>query len=205
MSLENKESKVKKWMETIKKFLFRGFFLFCILLYLYHHYIYYLIPYNPLVELTTDPPISCDFRLEGPRGTVYSGSNDNLKDHPLIFKYFCDLKIIPLKEEFHWDEIHGHESDYFYSYHFYFGHPTYSYVFIKEIWLDDLAIFYISSDIPRFKDGYYKMIDGKFDYQYINKLITSKQSIPIKELIDDRINEFFFFIRDIHRPSIAIT
>ena len=47
------------------------------------------------------------------------------------------------------------------------------YIYISEIYLDDLTIVSIRSNIPKFRNGYYKIIDSKFDYEYINDLITN--------------------------------
>ncbi len=49
-------------------------------------------------------------------------------------------------------------------------------IFINEIYLDNLTILSIRSDRQRFKNGYYKIIDGKFDYKHINDLIANSKN-----------------------------
>ncbi|RKD20889.1 hypothetical protein SAMN02745883_01634 [Caminicella sporogenes DSM 14501] len=156
----------------MKKFKYSALVLIFFLLsfYLYENYIYYKIPYNPLVEFST-VPIGCKFDINSSKDTVSSKINHNLDDNALVFEYFRNLKLIPLKEKKHKDEIYNHEIDIYYSYVFEFGPPNHYFLIINEIWLDNLTILYISSKKPGFRRGYYKIIDSKFNYKYVNNLI----------------------------------
>lgn len=156
------------------KYLFSIFVLFYLLTNFYQNYIYYKIPYNPLTEFATDNPPSFHFSENHPNDTISKSSHD-LNTNTLIFKYFSDLNLIPLKEKAHWNEIYKHEKDIYFSGMFEFTSPSHSKVFINEIWLDNLTILSIRSDKPGFHNGYYKIIGSKFDYKYINDLITNSQ------------------------------
>ncbi|MBB6218871.1 hypothetical protein HNQ80_005046 [Anaerosolibacter carboniphilus] len=158
------------------KYLF-SVLLFVLLIYFYQNHIYYLIPYNPL-KGTADNPYSCHFDLNYSDGVLTKVSH-NLNSNTLIFKYFSDLNLIPLKKAANKEEIFEHKNDIHFSYRFRFGPPTspkYYYIFINEIWLDNLSILSIRSNKPGFHNGYYKIIDSKFDYKYVNDLITNSQN-----------------------------
>ncbi|RKD31184.1 hypothetical protein BET03_03390 [Thermohalobacter berrensis] len=158
------------------KYLFTVLILSVLLVNLYQNYIYYLIPYNPLEDIT-DNPYSCHFTLNYSNGGITNASY-NLNTNTLIFKYFSDLNLIPLKEETNKEEIFEHESDINFSYRFRFRPPkpsTHYYITIDEIWLDNLSVLFIRSNKPGFHDGYYKIIDSKFDYKYVNDLINTSQ------------------------------
>lgn len=58
---------------------------------------------------------------------------------------------------------------------FKFDKPTNFKVFINEIYLDNLTVLSIRSNKPGFNNGYYKIMNNKFDYKYINELITNSQ------------------------------
>ncbi|WP_202709969.1 hypothetical protein [Sporosalibacterium faouarense] len=73
------------------------------------------------------------------------------------------------------DEIYKHENDIYYSGMFQFDIPSSFEVYINEIYLDDLTIISIRLNKPGFNNGYYKILDNKFDYEYINKLIIDYQ------------------------------
>ena len=66
---------------------------------IYKNYIFYKIPYNPLVQLSTNSPTSFYFDLNTPDGETLSKSSHKLEDTALIFKYFNELHLIPLKEK----------------------------------------------------------------------------------------------------------
>jgi hypothetical protein len=52
-----------------------------------------------------------------------------------------------------------------------FGFSEEENLFIKEIYLEDLTVIYISSRKYNFPTGYYKITDSKFDYKYIENLL----------------------------------
>lgn len=143
--------------------------------YLYQNHIYYKIPYNPL-DVITDTPYSCHFTLDYSNGEWSTKASRNLNNNALIFKYFSDLNLTPLKIESNKEEIFEHKNGINFSYRFRLGPPTYYYIVIDEIWLDNLSILHIRSSKPRSHNGYYKIIDSKFDYKYVNNLITNSQS-----------------------------
>ncbi len=157
-------------------------YLLCILLfvslliYFYLNYIYYLIPYNPLNNIG-DNPYSCHFDLNNSDGVSTTKASDNLNNNTLIFKYFSDLNLKPLKKSTNTnrEEIFEHKNDINFSYRFRFDPPTYYYIYINEIWLDNLSVLSIRSNKPGLHNGYYKIIDSKFDYKYVNDLITLSQ------------------------------
>lgn len=141
-------------------------------MYFYQNYIYYLIPYNPL-DVITDNPHSCHFSLHYSKGGSTKASY-NLDNNTLIFKYFSDLDLIPLKEETNKELIYEHETDLHFSYRFRFNPSTSSTnyrVIIDEIWLDNLSVLFIRSNKPGFHNGYYKIRDSRFDFRYVNDLI----------------------------------
>jgi hypothetical protein len=140
-------------------------------MYFYKNYIYYKIPYNPLVKLLKDAPSSC-YVTESHLNNEMDKSSHNLDHNTLIFKYFRGLNLIPLKEKTNFNEIYKHNTDIRFSYMLKFGPPSYSEVFISEIWLDNLTILSIRSDVPGFRTGYYKILG---DYKYVNDLITDSQ------------------------------
>ena len=157
------------------KYVFIALILLFVLTYIYQNYIYYKIPYNPLVELNSDTPSGFHFKENHHNDTINKSSHDK-NINTLILKYFSDLNLVPLKEKSNRDEIYNHEKDIYYSGMFEFDTtPNYN-VFINEIYLDNLTVLRISSFRPGFKDGYYKIINTKFDYEYINNLITKSQN-----------------------------
>jgi len=155
------------------KYLFIALIFSVLLVYLYQNHIYYLIPHNPLDELATDTLATCYLRVNGD----IEKRSQNLNNNALIFKYLSDLNLIPvnLKNKTHRDEIFKHDYNNYYSYGLKFGSPTY-YVHINEIWLDNPTFMYIGSSRPSFRSGYYKIIDSKFDYMYVNKLINDSEN-----------------------------
>ncbi|MBU5675906.1 hypothetical protein KQI88_05720 [Alkaliphilus sp. MSJ-5] len=161
------------------KYIFIALILLFLATFIYQHYIYYKIPYNPLVELDSDTLNGFHFSENHPHpNDTIKKSTHNLNTTTRIFEYFSDLNLVPLKEKSNWDEIHNH-GDIYYSGMFEFETSPTRYgteVHINEIWLDNLTILWISSPRPKFKDGYYKIIDDKFDYEYINDLITNSQN-----------------------------
>lgn len=159
-------------LKKVKCLFFLVISLFCSLS-IYKNYIFYKIPYNPLVQLSTNSPTSFYFDLNTPDGETLSKSSHKLEDTALIFKYFNELHLIPLKEKKHREEIHGDLASSYYSCGFKFNDLKQNFIFINEIYLDDLTILSIRSDIPKIKNGYYKIIDSKFDYKYINSILNN--------------------------------
>lgn len=157
------------------KFIFIVLILFSLSIYFYQNFIYYKIPYNPLGRFVKDTPSGCDFQ-ECHSNNMIDKFSHNLDNNALIFKYFSSLKLIPLKEKTNLKEIYKHNTDIYFSYTFNLGPPSYNYVYISEIWLDNLSTLSIRSDSPGFHNGYYKILNSKFDYKYVNGLITNFQN-----------------------------
>lgn len=151
-----------------KKYILAILLLLSILPNIYQNYIYYKIPTNPLMEINEDNLVKCYFTDDSSDLSI-DKSIDNVKNNTLIFEYFCSLKLVPLNEKRNKDEIYKHLNSTFFSYGFNFENPSY-YIFINEIWLDNLTILSIRSNKLNFKEGYYKIIDTEFDYNYINGL-----------------------------------
>ncbi|MCC5909361.1 MAG: hypothetical protein JJT76_02860 [Clostridiaceae bacterium] len=162
------------------KYVFIGLILLILATFIYQNYIYYKIPYNPLGELNyPDTPTGFHFSENNRKlNETISKSTHNLDTTAYIFEYFSDLNLMPLKSRLKWDEIHN-DGDIYYSGMFQFitSPPTNgAQIHISEIYLDNLTIIRISSPRRKFKDGYYKIIDDKFDYEYINELITNSEN-----------------------------
>ena len=158
-------------LKKFKYLFFLVILLFCSLS-IYKNYFFYKIPYNPLVQLSTNTPTSFYFDLNTPDGETLSKSSHKLEDTDLIFKYFTELHLIPLKEDKHKEEIHGDLTTSYYSCGFKFNDLKQDFIFINEIYLDNLTIISIRSDIPKIKNGYYKIIDSEFNYKYINSILS---------------------------------
>ncbi|SKC85440.1 hypothetical protein [Maledivibacter halophilus] len=143
-----------------------------LLVYFYENHIYYLIPYNPLDELDSDTLVTCYVRVNGDSKIKSHNPNNNA----LIFKYLRNLNLRPLnlnKKE-NRDKFLKHNYNTYYSYKLEFGPPTY-YVHIDDIWLDNPTFVYIGSSKLGFRNGYYKIIDSKLDYMYVNELINDSK------------------------------
>lgn len=130
------------------------------------------MPYNPLTEISEDIE-GCYFK-EYHSNYMVSETSHNSNINDLIFEYFRNLKLIPLKRGN--EEIYKHETDIYFSYTFKLdSSPNYS-IFISEIWLDNLTVISIRSNKPGFRPGYYKISDSKFDYTYVNDLIINSEN-----------------------------
>lgn len=155
------------------KYLFIVLILFLLSTSLYENYIFYKIPYNPFIEFATDTLGSFYFSENHPDNVV-SKSSHNSNTNEYIFKYFSDLKLIPLKEDENREEIYEHKKNIYFSGMFRIDSPPYGNIHINEIYLDNLTILRISSDRLGFKDGYYRIKGDKFDYKYIKDLMSKE-------------------------------
>lgn len=156
------------------KYIFVVLILISLSVHFYQNYIYYKLPYNPLAELDSDPPISCYFTEYRSDSDIIRSSHD-LNTNNLVFNYFRDLNLIPLKKHANRDEIFEHTDDTYFSYMLQFGQSKNYRIFIDEIWPDNLTILNIRSNKRYFPDGYYKIVDSKFDYTYVNDLIINSE------------------------------
>jgi hypothetical protein len=158
----------------IFKYLFIALIVFIILIFLYKNYIYYLIPYNPFVEFSEDELKT--FRFEEynsfePSESVHMKSN-NLENNKLIFQYFRNLKLKPVRSNIIEEGLNG---NIVYSMSFTFGAPSYGRIFINDLFLEEPSFFRISFSDNRLKnkEGYYQIIDSEFDLNYIKTLINN--------------------------------
>lgn len=125
-------------------------------------------PYNPFIEFSAETPEDFVFKKVYPNNEIHK-STDNSNTAKLIFEYLSSLELIPLKETM--NDFQYHESNIFFLDRLRFGAPSYNTIYINDIYVDDLTILYINANRPGFKDGYYKIMDDKFDYEYINNLL----------------------------------
>ncbi|MGL5752446.1 MAG: hypothetical protein ACRCXT_18060 [Paraclostridium sp.] len=103
-------------------------------------------------------------RIGGSDSDVFY-SNDNLEIGLEILKYLKNLKLKPMKnEDIDFDKID-------YSYRFQLSSPRYDSI-IVFVSSEDVSKVYISTQMLGSKNSHYKVIDGEFDYVYINKLIS---------------------------------
>lgn len=144
--------------------------------------------YNPFVDFTTDTPVAFHFTENHPDAQITKSSRD-LNTTALILEYFNDLDLVPIE----WDDIPESKEDIYFSGMFTFGESIQEYVHINEIFLDELSYLRISSDRPKFKDGYYRIIDDEFDYKYIDGLISNsikEKPLTIAASNEDRISSY---------------
>lgn len=154
------------------KYLFIIAILLLLSICLYKNYIYYKLPYNPISHYATT---SNGFHITK---NLTDGTGITLKTHDLntcnlIFKYFSGLKLVPLKDKLALDSINKQKNRAYFSCTF--GFNELNYLFVNEIYLNNLNVIYISSNKPGFNRGYYKIIDSKFNYNYVNRLITNSK------------------------------
>lgn len=145
--------------------------LVCILLspFLYKYFLYYKIPNNPLVKLSSDA-VSCSFtEIKYDPEEYKHHFNYHSLDCSVIFNYLKDLKLKPLKNEDYSSVYDIIKPDYYYSIKL--SEPDWKYDLNIKLWLKDLSVIYINCNKPGFKSGFYKLIDSEFDYKYLNDLI----------------------------------
>ncbi|WP_371069445.1 hypothetical protein [Sediminibacillus sp. JSM 1682029] len=142
--------------------------------YLYQHFIYYMIPFNPLEEYATESPV--DFHLTH---NLSDGEEINAKTHDqktcdLILEYLGNLELKPLKDKDARNALAKKENE---------GYITGMLkldqsreIFISDLFINDPDVLHISSSIAGFKgEGYYKIVDSTFDYDYIMELIGNEE------------------------------
>lgn len=144
----------------------------------YRNYVYYLIPYNPLKEYYNTTPYSVNYILytdENPSGYhINTDQNNTEYNDEIIFEYFRNLKLVPLsRNEFKMERSLVESTDrVWYSFEF----EDYGTLYINDIFLDNLSVIRISGDnIPQYHEGYFKIVDGEVDYNYISKLIKGEK------------------------------
>lgn len=151
------------------KYLISVIILVLLYIYLYQNYIYYKISYNPISEYSAEDLSSFHITKNLSNGGEESVSSSDSNICDLILKYFSELKLQPLKEKAAWNEYFKQENSAYFTGMLSFNQSDK--VYISDILSDNLTILRISSNIPGFKEGYYKIIDAEFDYDYIYNLI----------------------------------
>ncbi len=141
-------------------------------LYIYHNYVYYKIPYNPIAEYSTETLSSFHITENLSNGEEITAKSNELNTCNKILKYFSELKLLPLKDKTAWNENFSQENSTYFTGMLSFS-QSYK-VYISDIVLDNLTILHISSNIPGFREGYYKIIGSKFEYNYIYDLISNQ-------------------------------
>jgi len=159
----------------MKKYVHLIFLLVLILLsvYIYQNYVFYKIPYNPIAEYSVENLSSFYITKNLSNGEGITIKSNDLDTCNKILKYFRELKLIPLKNKTASNENFTEEDSIFFTGMLTFGQSDK--VYISDLMLDNLTILYISSSISDFHDGYYKIIDSKFDYNYIFDLIAQAE------------------------------
>ncbi|MEK5391440.1 hypothetical protein NSQ59_13830 [Margalitia sp. FSL K6-0131] len=145
-------------------------------LYLYQNYIYYKIPFNPIKEYASESLVDFHITKNLPNGEPVNGKCHESKTLGLVLEYFSNLKLIPLKDN---DKLTLSPNK---------GNGTYltgmlefkqsTKIFISDIYIDNPTVLYIGSTTDGFKGkGYYKIVDSKFDYDYIFDLIGDNETV----------------------------
>lgn len=158
----------------MKSYKYLIFLLILVLLsvYIYHNYVYYKIPYNPIAEYSAEALSSFHITKNLSNGEGITAKSNDLNTCKKILKYFSGLKLLPLKDEIAWSENFSQENSTYFT-----GMLSFSQshkVYISDIVLDNLTILRISSNVPGFHEGYYKIIGSKFEYNYIYDLIGNQ-------------------------------
>lgn len=175
---------IKKILKNLLKIIIIAFVVIMSLRLIYVEYVFYLIPYNPIEDYYDDVPIyNIYYSFEDENSIEYSYSystkRENTKcNNEIIFDYFKDLELIPLTNKKYMKQIvptieNGDRIEYMFSFKIKDG-INYKTLHVNHIFLDNLSVIRITSDIPSFNDGYYRIIDDEFDYDYVNKLIKGE-------------------------------
>lgn len=137
--------------------------------YLYQNYIYYRIPHNPIAKYSSKDPISFSIEKIFPNGeSSIIFTKKNSKYNKKILEYFSNLELIPMKNKTVYNMNISVEQIYFIGFlEFDFS----KYIIVKDIFIENLNIIYISSNIDGLNSGYYKIINSEFDYEFIYKQI----------------------------------
>ncbi|MFJ7973739.1 hypothetical protein [Psychrobacillus sp. NPDC096389] len=143
-------------------------------IYLYQNFIYYQIPFNPIKEYVSESMVDFHITQNLPNGESVSVKCHEPDTCDLVLEYLSDLKLIPLKDKKAQKMISDKEHDTYLTGVLKFTESEE--IFIKDIYIDDPTVLYISSANSGFKrEGYYKIVDSTFDYNYIFELISKTE------------------------------
>lgn len=151
-------------MLAIKKKIIILIILIFLSIFIYNNYIYYKIPYNPIAKYSPNDPSSFSIEKRFTNGeSSMMFTKRNSKYNKIILEYFSNLELVPIKNmNISLDQI------YFINFiEFDFS----KYIIIRNIFIENLNIIYISSNIDGLNSGYYKIINSEFDYEFIYKQI----------------------------------
>lgn len=144
----------------------------CILLspFFYKYYLNYVIPYNPLAKIDSKATSCSVSKFEKSSYNPVNMSSSHMYDCSVIYNYLSNLKLKPLKYNNYSTNYDILKADYRYLLNF--PQPDLYEDLSIFVWKKDLSIIYIDSNNAGFKDGYYKIVDSEFDYEYINELVS---------------------------------
>lgn len=141
---------------------------------LYKNYFYYQMSYNPIARQSSElsdstyteynPDYSSFYNKQGSK---LSGVTRSKTTNTSIYEYISGLELKPSKEEKSHYIIKG-------EYLLGFNSPV-KHDIVINIFSDDLSIIQILSTRYGFREGYYKITNDTFDYEYINRLIENEE------------------------------
>ncbi len=137
--------------------------------FVYKSFIYYQISFNPIKEFSSESLVDFHISKNLPDGeSINAGCHDE-NTCGKVLEYLSNLKLVPLKDKVAQDML-NYEGETYFNGMLKFNESEV--IFISDISIDTPNILRISSSITGFKDGYYKIKDSKFDYEYIYELIS---------------------------------
>lgn len=138
--------------------------------YIYKSFIYYAIPYNPIKEYESESLVDFHFTKHLPNGesVVVKCQDTNNCDESL--KYLSELKLVPLKQKAALKKFSKQED----TTHFtgVLEFDQHNMILISDILAGNPTFLRFSSNITGFKEGYYKIVDSDFNYNYIFDLLN---------------------------------
>ncbi len=142
--------------------------------YLYQHFIYYMIPFNPIEEYAAESPDDFHITQNLPDGEKVNAKSHDQKTCDLILEYLSNLKLKPLKDKDARNALAKKENEAYITGMLKLDQSRE--IFISDLFIDDPDVLYISSSIAGFNgEGYYKIVDSTFDYDYIIDLIGNQE------------------------------
>ncbi|SDK47294.1 hypothetical protein [Sediminibacillus albus] len=141
--------------------------------YLYQNFIYYMIPFNPIEEYATESPVDFHITQNLPGGEEVNAKSHDPKTCDLVLEYLSNLNLKPLKDKDAWNALSKKENETYLTGMVEFDQS--GEIFISDLFIGNPDVLHISSSIAGFKrEGYYKIVDSTFDYDYIIDLIGNK-------------------------------
>lgn len=131
-----------------------------------------MIPYNPIKEYATESQVDFHITKNLPDGEGVNAKCHDANTCGIVLEYLSDLKLIPLKDKTAQKMLNYENATYFNGM---LKFNESEKIFISDISIDTPNVLHISSFITGFKDGYYEVVDSKFDYNYIYELISDNK------------------------------